>query len=71
MLRTHAAADTPVKPFRIWLHVGDRDNYSESDGMHVFARYAGHCDRSVKQQTLPQALAWLWKDYRPAANNSR
>ncbi len=28
----------------------------------VFARNAGHCDRSVKQQTLPQALEWLWKD---------
>ena len=77
---------TPVKPLRIWLHVADRDNYSDSDGMHdwvlanqlmakaltekgypyqfVFARNAGHCDRSVKQQTLPQALEWLWKDYR-------
>jgi iron(III)-enterobactin esterase len=74
-----------AKPIRIWLHVADRDNYSESDGMHdwvlanqrmatvlaekgykyqfVFARNAGHCDRSVKQQTLPQALEWLWKDY--------
>jgi enterochelin esterase family protein len=29
----------------------------------VFARNAGHCDRAVKQQTLPQALEWLWKDY--------
>jgi hypothetical protein len=32
----------------------------------VFARNAGHCDRSVKQQTLPQALEWVWKDYRSA-----
>src|SRR5678815_4359200 len=76
---------SPAKPLRIWLHVSDRDNYSESDGMHdwvlanqlmartlgekgykfqfVFARNAGHCDRSVKQQTLAQALEWLWKDY--------
>ena len=83
----------PVKPLRIWLHVSDRDNYSESDGMHdwvlanqlmakvlaekgykyqfVFARNAGHCDRSVKQQTLPQALEWLWKDYSAGANKSR
>jgi enterochelin esterase-like enzyme len=75
-----------AKPIRIWLHVADRDNYSESDGMHdwvlanqrmatvlaekgykyqfVFARNAGHCDRSVKEQTLPQALEWLWKDFR-------
>jgi enterochelin esterase-like enzyme len=29
----------------------------------VFARNAGHCDRAVKQQTLPNALEWLWKDY--------
>ena len=27
----------------------------------VFARNAGHCDRAVKQQTLPEALEWLWK----------
>jgi enterochelin esterase-like enzyme len=76
-----------AKPIRIWLHVSDRDNFSESDGMHdwvlanqrmasvlaekgykyqfVFARNAGHCDRGVKQQTLSQALEWLWKDYRP------
>jgi iron(III)-enterobactin esterase len=76
--------NSAAKRFRIWLHVSDRDNYSESDGMHdwvlanqhmarvlaekgykyqfVFARNAGHCDRSVKQQTLPEALEWLWKD---------
>ena len=77
-----------AKPIRLWMHVSDRDNFSESDGMHdwvlanermasvlaekgyqyqfVFARNAGHCDRSVKQQTLPQALEWVWKDYRSA-----
>jgi enterochelin esterase-like enzyme len=76
---------TPVKPLRIWMHVSDRDNFSESDGMHdwvlanqnmagalaakgykyqfVFARNAGHCDRAVKQQTLPNALEFVWKDY--------
>ena len=75
---------SPVKPIRLWMHVSDRDNFSESDGMHdwvlanqlmakvlaekgykyqfVFAQNAGHCDRAVKQQTLPQALEWLWKD---------
>jgi enterochelin esterase-like enzyme len=83
---------SPVKPIRLWLHVSDRDNYSESDGMHdwvlanqlmakvlaekgykyqfVFARNAGHCDRAVKQQTLPQALEWLWKDYPNASEKS-
>ena len=29
----------------------------------VFARNAGHCDRAVKQQTLPEALEWVWKGY--------
>lgn len=32
----------------------------------VFARNAGHVDGKVKQQTLPEALEWLWKDYHPA-----
>ena len=27
------------------------------------ARNAGHGDRGVKQQTLPEALEWLWHDY--------
>jgi len=29
----------------------------------VFARNAGHTDRAVNQQTLPEALEWLWKGY--------
>jgi enterochelin esterase family protein len=33
----------------------------------VFARNAGHVDGRVKQQTLPEALEWLWKDYKPGA----
>jgi enterochelin esterase family protein len=35
----------------------------------VFARNAGHSDRAVKQQTLPEALEWLWKGYSPAATS--
>jgi enterochelin esterase family protein len=31
----------------------------------VFARNAGHTDGKVKQQTLPEALEWLWQDYQP------
>ena len=34
----------------------------------VFARNARHVDYKVKMQTLPEALEWLWKDYRPAKN---
>jgi enterochelin esterase family protein len=33
----------------------------------VFARNAGHTDRSVKQQTLPEALEYLWQGYPIAA----
>ena len=35
----------------------------------VFARNAGHGERSVKQQTLPEALEWLWRDYQPAVKS--
>ncbi|MFC0516040.1 alpha/beta hydrolase [Mucilaginibacter angelicae] len=31
----------------------------------IFARNARHVDYSVKKQTLPEALEWLWKDYNP------
>ena len=29
----------------------------------VFARNAGHSDRAVKQQTLPEALEYVWQGY--------
>jgi hypothetical protein len=32
----------------------------------VFARNSGHCDRTMKQQTLPAALEWLWQGYKQA-----
>ena len=31
----------------------------------VFAKNAGHTDRAVKQQTLPEALEYLWLGYKP------
>jgi iron(III)-enterobactin esterase len=79
--------NSPPKPIRIWMHVGDRDLLNPNimrDDMHdwvlanqhmaralagkgykyqfVFARNAGHCDRAVKEQTLPAAVEWLWKE---------
>jgi iron(III)-enterobactin esterase len=84
----HLIPNSPAKPLRIWLEVGDRDLLNPNsmrDNMHdwvlanenmakglaakgyhyqfVFARSAGHCEGSVKQQTLPEALEWLWKDF--------
>lgn len=34
---------------------------------YVFARGAGHTDRRVTRQTLPEALVWLWQGYPPKA----
>ena len=88
----HIIPDSPTKPIRLWLEVGDRDLLNPNamrDGMHdwvlanenmakvlaaknyhyqfLFARNAGHGDRDVKQQTLCQALEWLWRDGQPSA----
>jgi enterochelin esterase family protein len=81
----HLIPNSPAKPLRIWMEVGDRDNLITRDNMHdwvlanenmarvlaakgyhyqfVFARNAGHTDRAVKQQTLPQALEYTWQGY--------
>jgi iron(III)-enterobactin esterase len=84
----HLIPNSPAKPIRIWMEVGDRDLLNPNvmrDNMHdwvvanenmarvlaakgyhyqfLFVRNAGHTDRTVKQQTLPLALEWLWKDY--------
>ena len=31
------------------------------DYQFTLSRNSGHCDRTVKLQTLPQALEWLWQ----------
>jgi enterochelin esterase-like enzyme len=84
----HLIPESPVKPIRIWMEVGDRDLFNPNvmrDNMHdwvlaneqmakvlvakgyhyqfVFARNAGHVDRAVKQQTLPEALEYVWQGY--------
>jgi enterochelin esterase-like enzyme len=81
----HLIPNAPAKPLRIWMEVGDRDNFSARDNLHdwvvanenmakvladkgyryqfVFARNAGHTDRTVKQQTLPEALEYIWQGY--------
>jgi len=84
----HLIPNSPVKPLRIWMEVGDRDLLNPNvmrDNMHdwvvanedmakvlaakgyhyqfVFARDAGHVDHAVKQQTLPEALEYLWLGY--------
>jgi enterochelin esterase family protein len=91
----HLIADSPAKPIRIWMEVGDRDLLNPNvmrDNMHdwvlanehmanalaakgyhyqfVFARNAGHVDRAVKQQTLSEALQYIWQDYSSSANEN-
>jgi enterochelin esterase-like enzyme len=82
----HLIPNSPRKPIRIWMEVGDRDLLITRDNYHdwvlanenmarvlaargyryqfVFARNAGHTDRSVKQQTLSEALEYVWQGYR-------
>jgi iron(III)-enterobactin esterase len=81
--------NSPVKPIRLWMEVGDRDNLSTRDDYHdwvlanelmakelaakkyhyqfSFVINAGHTDRTVKAQTLPMALEWVWKGYKPSS----
>jgi enterochelin esterase-like enzyme len=86
----HLFPNSPRKPLRIWMEVGDRDLLNPNsmrDNMHdwvlanenmarvlaakgysyqfVFAKNAGHSDRDVKQQTLPEALEYVWNGYVP------
>ncbi|HUJ22990.1 MAG TPA: alpha/beta hydrolase-fold protein [Bryobacteraceae bacterium] len=80
--------NSPKKPIRIWMGVGDRDLYNPNimrDNMHdwvvanenmakvlaakdytyqfLFVKNAGHCDRAMKEQTLPEALEYVWQDF--------
>ncbi|MGC2529230.1 MAG: alpha/beta hydrolase-fold protein [Candidatus Acidiferrum sp.] len=84
----HLIPESPAKPLRIWMEVGDRDLLNPNvmrDNKHdwvlanermaavlaakgyhyqfVFARNAGHVDHATKQQTLPEALEYLWQGY--------
>jgi iron(III)-enterobactin esterase len=86
----HLIPESPRKPIRIWMEVGDRDLYNPNvmrDNMHdwveanermakvlaakgyhyqyMFVENAGHTDRTVKMQTLPEALEYVWLGYHP------
>jgi enterochelin esterase-like enzyme len=87
-LHEHLIPNSPPKPLRIWMEVGDKDLLNPNvmrDNMHdwvlanenmakalaakgyhyqfVFARNAGHCDGATKQETLPEALEYVWQGY--------
>ncbi|WP_232281117.1 esterase [Novosphingobium nitrogenifigens] len=52
-----------------WVEANERmANVLSQKGYHyqfVFARNAVHVDRAVREQTLPEALEWVWRGYRP------
>jgi enterochelin esterase-like enzyme len=91
----HLIPDSPRKPLRIWMEVGDRDLLNPNvmrDNMHDwvvanenmakvlavkgyhyqfgFARNAVHVDRAAVRQTLPEALEYIWQDYRPSSTKN-
>ena len=91
----HLIPDSPVKPIRIWMEVGDRDLFNPNvmrDNMHdwvvanenmakvlaakgyhyqfVFARNAVHVDRPTVQQTLAEALEYVWQGYPASGKNA-
>jgi enterochelin esterase-like enzyme len=37
---------------------------------YVFALNAGHCERKVREQTLSEALQWVWQGYEPASRDA-
>ncbi len=84
----HLIPESPRKPIRIWMEVGDRDLFNPNlmrDNMHdwvlanermadmlakkgyhyqfLFAENAGHVDRSVRAQTMMEALEYVWQGY--------
>jgi enterochelin esterase-like enzyme len=83
----HFIPQSPRKPLRIWLEVGDHDiGYQRDEASlhnwvmanermadvlkaegyqyhYVFCKNAGHVDRKVVGQTLPEALEWVWRGY--------
>jgi enterochelin esterase-like enzyme len=79
---------SPPKPIRLWMEVGDRDLLNPNvmrDNMHdwveannrmaavlrakgyhyqyIYALNAGHVAGPVRNQTLPEALEWVWQGY--------
>ena len=54
-----------------WVLANERMASALADkGYHyqfVFARNAVHVDRAVREQTLPEALEYVWQDYRPGS----
>jgi enterochelin esterase-like enzyme len=62
-------AKTSGSAYRNWIIANKRmAAVLKEKGYHyqlVYAKAAGHTDGKVIAQTYPQALEWVWKDYKP------
>ena len=61
-------AKDPESTFHNWVMAGERTAAAlKEKGYHyryVYSRATGHCDKRVFEQTLADALVWLWRGYR-------
>jgi len=63
-------ATAPVEQMRNWVAANNRMAAAlKSKGypyQFVFSEAAGHVERSVEMQTMPEAFEWVWKGYKPS-----
>lgn len=61
-------ANTSVEGMRNWIVANDRMAAAlKAKGyayQYVFSEAAGHVDRRVQLQTMPEAFEWVWKGYK-------
>jgi hypothetical protein len=52
-----------------WLMANERTAAALKDKnyhyRHVLGKGAGHCDGKVQNQTIGEALSWVWRGYAP------
>jgi len=62
-------SNTSAEGMRNWVIANNRmADTLKSKGyayQYVFSEAAGHVDRRVQLQTMPEAFEWVWKGYKP------
>lgn len=65
-------ATSPVEGMRNWVAANTRmAAVLKAKGypyQFVFSEAAGHVERSVEMQTMPEAFEWVWKGYKPSGH---
>jgi len=63
-------ANTSAEGMRNWIIANNRmADALKAKGypyQYVFSEAAGHVDRRVQLQTMPEAFEWVWKGYKPS-----